>query len=210
MIDFLLGVPGKLKSLTDRLTAARAGYLDNLDAAISTRAGASTAVSNADYTAALAAHLAGLIATLNKTPTQIVNYYSASGWYPGILGSISGKNPFKTFGGWALTAGVLKTALSLTGSGVINMLGAYHSTTTSKTIRMKLTLDGVVVFDSTSIASTSGGGFVVGVVNSTDIANTGTYFAMESVPFSTSCLFEIASSVTETIGIKALAIYKMH
>jgi len=35
-MDFLLGVPAKLKTLTDRLTATRAGYLDNLDAPIST------------------------------------------------------------------------------------------------------------------------------------------------------------------------------
>jgi hypothetical protein len=54
MLGFLAGVPGKLKTLTDRLsatwaakldtlhdarlTATRAGYIDRLDAAISTRA----------------------------------------------------------------------------------------------------------------------------------------------------------------------------
>lgn len=38
MVDFLLGVPGKLKTLLDRLTATRAGYLD---ASISSRASSS-------------------------------------------------------------------------------------------------------------------------------------------------------------------------
>ena len=30
MIDFLAGLPAKLKTLTDRLTSTRAGYIDNL------------------------------------------------------------------------------------------------------------------------------------------------------------------------------------
>lgn len=46
----LAGVPGKLKTLLDRLTATRAANLDKLDADISTRAAASTALSNAVWT----------------------------------------------------------------------------------------------------------------------------------------------------------------
>lgn len=61
MIAFLLGVPGKLKSLTDRLTAARGANLDFLDAAILSRAPASSAVSSADYNSARAALLDGII-----------------------------------------------------------------------------------------------------------------------------------------------------
>lgn len=61
MIAFLLGVPGKLKSLTDRLTATRAANLDYLNASISSTAPAITAVSNADYTAARAAKLSNII-----------------------------------------------------------------------------------------------------------------------------------------------------
>lgn len=44
MIDFLLGVPGKLKTISDYLitnwTVTRAAKIDNLDAAITTRAAA--------------------------------------------------------------------------------------------------------------------------------------------------------------------------
>jgi len=50
MIDFLLGVPGKLKTLTDRLTADRAANLDDLDTTVSSRAAASTALSSATWT----------------------------------------------------------------------------------------------------------------------------------------------------------------
>ena len=68
MWTMLAGVPGKLKMLLDRLTATRAanldgltsartGYLDRLDATISSRAPASTALSTATWTAARAAKL---------------------------------------------------------------------------------------------------------------------------------------------------------
>ena len=58
MIDFLLGVPGKLKTITDYLTtymaAARMAKIDNCDTTTSSRAPANTAVSSADYTPAKA------------------------------------------------------------------------------------------------------------------------------------------------------------
>lgn len=46
MMELLAAVPGKLKALADRLTATRADNLDHLDADVSSRAPASTAVSN--------------------------------------------------------------------------------------------------------------------------------------------------------------------
>lgn len=65
MIDFLLGVPGKLKTIIDYLAAnlstVRAAKIDNLDAAISTRAAAATALSSATWTATLASYLDGPI-----------------------------------------------------------------------------------------------------------------------------------------------------
>jgi hypothetical protein len=58
MIDFLLGVPGKLKAIADYLTthwtSARAAKLDFLTANVAV---ASTSVSNLDYTSAKAAFL---------------------------------------------------------------------------------------------------------------------------------------------------------
>lgn len=63
MIAFLLGVPGKLSALMADYTTARAAKIDLLDSAVSTRAPASTALSNLDYTAARAAKLDAVILT---------------------------------------------------------------------------------------------------------------------------------------------------
>lgn len=67
MIDFLLSVPGKLKTISDFVTtnwtATRATKVDNLDASISSRAVASTALSSATWTPTRAAKLDGVIQT---------------------------------------------------------------------------------------------------------------------------------------------------
>lgn len=67
MIDFLLGVPGKLKTIYDYLTthlsSTRAAKIDNLDAAMSTRAPASTALSTATWTGTKAGYLDAGIST---------------------------------------------------------------------------------------------------------------------------------------------------
>lgn len=61
MIDMLLGVPGKLKSVYDHLTtylsSTRCAKIDNLDAAISSRAAASTALSSGTWTATKAGYI---------------------------------------------------------------------------------------------------------------------------------------------------------
>jgi hypothetical protein len=71
MIFVLLGVPGKLKALLDRLTAARAGYLD---AAITSRADAthynSTRAAKLDYLDAAISSMAGI-------PTVQTGYISS-------------------------------------------------------------------------------------------------------------------------------------
>lgn len=51
MIPMLLGLASKINTLLDRLTATRAGYLDNLDATVTSRASAAT------WTSALATKL---------------------------------------------------------------------------------------------------------------------------------------------------------
>jgi hypothetical protein len=60
MIGALMGLPGKIKTLLDRLTATRAGYLDRLDAAVTTRAAASTALTNTTWTDTRAGYLDGM------------------------------------------------------------------------------------------------------------------------------------------------------
>ena len=98
----------------------------------------------------------------------------------------------------AMTAGTLKTALSITGRGRINWAAIYTNDATARTLRMKITVDGSVIRDytSASISTTSsgfvglGGGSIVGVTAE------GVFY--QPVRFGESLLIEIASSVTET------------
>jgi hypothetical protein len=78
MSAFLLGVPGKLKTLMDRLTAGRAAKLDNLDASVSSRAPSATALSNLTLTNGRAAKLDDIIQTSVIKSIQ-TGYVSAIG-----------------------------------------------------------------------------------------------------------------------------------
>ena len=50
MLEPLLGLPGRIKILMDRITSTRASNLDNLNATVSSRAPASTALSSSVWT----------------------------------------------------------------------------------------------------------------------------------------------------------------
>lgn len=91
MWAMLAGVPGKLKTLVDRLTAARAANLDNLnatvssrmpgtateqgriDVAISSRAPSSTALSNATWTNTKAGFLDAAVSSRAPSSTALSN-----------------------------------------------------------------------------------------------------------------------------------------
>ena len=64
----LMGIPGKVKTLLDRLTSARASNLDNLNTTISSRAAASTALSTATWTNTRAGYLDASLNTINGDP----------------------------------------------------------------------------------------------------------------------------------------------
>lgn len=195
MMALLLGVPGKLKTLLDRISSARAAKLDNIDAAISTRAAASTAVSNADLTPARAGYLDALehgnggvrpasmpcgniVASSTETLTVLT--------VPGAAYVSSG----------ALTAGTLATMLSVTGKGALTYLGIQSMDATSRTHRVRITIDGTVVFDATSAPHTTanGVGYVHGHYNDASKQK------IEGTPllYDSSLLVEYASSLTET------------
>lgn len=78
MIPALLGLTGKLKTLTDRLTAPRAALIDNADATVTSRAPAATALSNATWTDALATALAGT-AKLDRAEVLILTGNTGAG-----------------------------------------------------------------------------------------------------------------------------------
>ena len=57
MLEPLLGLPGRIKILIDRITSTRASNLDNLNATVSSRAPASTALSSSVWTGTKAGYV---------------------------------------------------------------------------------------------------------------------------------------------------------
>lgn len=98
----------------------------------------------------------------------------------------------------ALTAGTLATVLSLSGKGAISFLACGGVDVTARTHRLKVTLDGVVIYDGTT-ASTTNSGAVLAVIGSfAPSATTTPVIVFEPLVFNSSLLVEYASSVTET------------
>jgi hypothetical protein len=102
----------------------------------------------------------------------------------------------------AFTANTLQTVLSLTGSGSLNFAAVRAEDGTSRTVRIKILIDGRTVFDATSAATTSLLGLVaVGyVVRTSDGTSAYANALPQFVPFLASCQVQIASSLSEAAG----------
>lgn len=106
----------------------------------------------------------------------------------------------------ALTAGTLVTALSLSGQGAISFLGCAGVDTTSRTHRLKVTLDGVVIYDATSGSFNTLGLALMALGGFIPSASAFAAPIYEPLVFNTSLLVEYASSVSETA--KSLVFYR--
>jgi hypothetical protein len=108
----------------------------------------------------------------------------------------------------ALTADTYKEVLSVIGAGVIDICAVVMLNTTSRTLGLKLTIDGVDAFSAISAATTvaSDGLLAVGVLY---IGATATYGSVvpQSRVFNTSLSVSIRSSISETDKIAALVDY---
>jgi hypothetical protein len=139
-------------------------------------------------------------------PTGLINGVSALTSQLGFSG-VTYTNNFLNAGcrqvvTGALTAGVLSTVLSLSGKGSLSHLSCSSVTVTARTHRLKVTVDGIVIFDA-SIAT----GATVNPVNAiggayvhNDSTN-GVYLLlplMVEYLFDVSLLIEYSSSLTET------------
>ena len=126
----------------------------------------------------------------NGPVASIINAFSSGGTATAY--SLSSNNVLEQLSG-SLTADTLKTMVSHTGRGRVNALMIYTKDGTSRTLRCKLTVDGVVVFDATSnaVASPGWGMIVIGgaITNSVEF---------QPIDYQESLLVEIASSLTET------------
>lgn len=109
----------------------------------------------------------------------------------------------------ATTAGTLKTALSVNGRGQLNWLNAFTANATARTIRIKITRDGTVIYDKTtaSISTIGQGPIAIGAGQGN---STPPVVAFQPILFNASLLVEIASSLTETDGFSVAWNYEVH
>jgi len=181
---------GKLATLLSRLTAARAGYLDNLTKLDATISGVLAA---GGYTSARAAkldYLDGAVSGVGSSPPTTNGLKGIS-----TTASITADNPrFSALGsGSTSTYNVWTTVLTDTGAGVINFLSVYQTANTSTLdIGFRFSIDGNVVATTadnliTGVATPAFDGLgieLVGVYSSSGIG-------LASIPFNTSFTVEM-------------------
>lgn len=130
----------------------------------------------------------------------IVNAHSAGSTQQ----NIDNTSPGKIYTSSSVAANALQTMLSIAdGRGMLNFVAAYVTETSSRTVRVKITIDSVVVFDATSSAiTTSGYGIVpVGHFSAGAIPNV----TFQPIRFNKSCLVQIASSLgTDSTNITTI------
>lgn len=136
----------------------------------------------------------------SRPPKTIVNGCSSGTLLSGI-----GINGAKSIASGATTADVLKTMLSISGAGAVKFLWLIKVDTTPRTLRLKVTIDGVPVFDATSASDTNANHGLLAVGNTISSS----YPQLESVAFNSSLLVEAASSVaSETDKLTLYTIYE--
>ena len=198
MIDFLLGVPGKLKTLTDRLTSGRAANLDNLNATVSSRAAAASALSNATWTDARA----GKLDKLDKLDNafQSTDAFVAKPIAGGILGTDQSGVTSSDNGGLgslSTNSTTFSNVLSVTGAGVLEFLGGSKANSATGSHQIRLTIDGTVIGTySTGANSVSSvcGGWVI-------ISGTASPGAFGCLVFRSSLLIEHRATISGHTGI---------
>ena len=102
----------------------------------------------------------------------------------------------------ALVSGVLTTILSLSGKGCISFLACAAANGTAKTHQLKVTLDGVVIFDGTSLTNTITSVFYPAIGGLAEVVYTQLALGVvhRDLDFDESLLVQYACSVSETAG----------
>ena len=135
---------------------------------------------------------------LSKKTTAILNKDNTTSTYLVAVPSYLQNTPILS---GSLTANTLSTLYSHTGSGSINFLALFVNDATSRSIRIKLTLDGNVVYDelSSTITTAYNGLKPIGIWD-----NTNKILALEPIAYNESILVEISSTLTETDSLSAI------
>lgn len=127
-------------------------------------------------------------------PKLIVNGYSSNGFTKLDLanGSLQG---LPSYNAGSMTANTLKQVLTLSGPGVLEFLTVLNQSGT-RTMRIKLVIDGVTVLDATSGSLTAVG--TVCLVGDCNTLTGITAVSLDAIPFASSVQLWLASSLTET------------
>ena len=107
----------------------------------------------------------------------------------------------------ALVANTWKPVLSVTGKGTISTLLAATQDTTSRTIGLRVTIDGVVVYTSITSAITASQNGVAAIGTVSYFSGSPT-LSDQSVPFTNSFQVELQSSLSETDKVGAQIAYR--
>lgn len=149
-----------------------------------------------------------LISQFGPDSTTLITNYCSPGSVS--LTGLNTSNAARAVLSGALTANTLATALSVTGRGNVPFLAVFAGNTASRTIRCRVTVDGVVVFDATSnsITTTGRGLLIAGAYAASDPGGNNHWDAGFPITFNASLLVEIASSLTETDNLTTA--YTLH
>jgi len=145
------------------------------------------------------------------TPKKLYNAYSTNG---ASLQILNNPPPGTLVISGGQTANVLQTILSVTGSGTISYLQVALSNQFASGLNMRcqLTLDGVIVFDSTSAnTTTSSQGYLYGmdiIGLTTGSTAGGLNMALEPITFQKSMSIAVCSSWASANSVNAAIIYK--
>jgi hypothetical protein len=138
----------------------------------------------------------------NRPPTAIINGTSSGGI---IQGSINPNGAAKSILSGAMTANVMVEAISVTGQGIINIAAvAQQADATARTHRLKITIDGVVVFDATSSPASGSQQGICAIGHAT-----GGSLVFDQVYFNSGFRIEFASSISETAKQTVYVTYKL-
>jgi hypothetical protein len=132
---------------------------------------------------------------------SIINRFSSGGVSVSNVENFAVGNTLEVTAPGAYTSGVLQTVISHTGRGRLNILSVYCKDSTSRTLRCRITLDGVVVFDATSnaIAASTNGIVPVGYYATVGVAP-------QQIDYQSSLLVEVASSLSEAAANVGIAV----
>lgn len=134
-------------------------------------------------------------ATIVGRPTAAQACTSLSSY---VLGTLSG----------AMTAATYKNVLSVTGAGVLNLAACSTVDATARDIAIKVTIDGTQVVELTAAGVATAGNGLIPVGWYIYDASGASTLTTDQIPFNSSLVIAIRSSLTETDKMNWFAFYR--